>query len=323
MQTIAVFALKGGVGKTAITVFLADFLSSVFDQRVLVVDLDPQQSSSVALLGEERLLGALERQASVGRLILDSIESRERAENVLSYASEREAVSPKGRYKYLQSVWVLASDREAWHDLDDTLNGLRATQQGGSWQLLRKALAPVRGKFDICLIDFPASYTGAITKNGVVAADWWLFPVEPNRMAARDVDGPRRLLRVVYQETNHKMKGLGTVLSRCQNRGSKEYQRTRNVLTKLAHKRCVPKLFSKDAEISLSAEALPALDDTLKASFRTIDQKYGGSAKALHEDVRKLTREVLDRLRIPVQELGDVDTAQDVNPEVTKNYQMV
>src|SRR5260370_30028269 len=122
MQTIAVFALKGGVGKTAITVFLADFLSSVFDKRVLVVDLDPQQSSSIGLLGEERLLGALERQASVGRLLLDSIEGKERSGDVLSCATERQAMGAKGRFKYLQSVWVLASDREAWHDLDATLN---------------------------------------------------------------------------------------------------------------------------------------------------------------------------------------------------------
>jgi cellulose biosynthesis protein BcsQ len=50
MQTLSVFALKGGVGKSAITVFLADFLSSVFDQRVLVVDLDPQLSYSVEAL---------------------------------------------------------------------------------------------------------------------------------------------------------------------------------------------------------------------------------------------------------------------------------
>src|ERR1700730_12837629 len=56
MHCIAVFALKGGVGKSAITVFLADSLSSIFNQRVLVVDLDPQQSSTIALLGEDRLL---------------------------------------------------------------------------------------------------------------------------------------------------------------------------------------------------------------------------------------------------------------------------
>jgi hypothetical protein len=74
------------------------------------------------------------------------------------------------------------------------------------------------------------------------------------------------------------MKGLGTVLSRCQNRASNEYRRTRAVMTRLAERKLVPKLFSKDAEISYSVEALNALDDTLRDSYKTIDQKYGGSA---------------------------------------------
>ena len=71
MQTVAVFALKGGVGKGAITVFLADFFSSIFDQRVLVVDLDPQQSSTIALLGEDRFLVAYKKEASVGKLLFE------------------------------------------------------------------------------------------------------------------------------------------------------------------------------------------------------------------------------------------------------------
>ena len=55
MQTIAVFNTRGGTGKSAITVFLADFLSTCFAKRLLAIDLDPQQSSSVALLGEDKL----------------------------------------------------------------------------------------------------------------------------------------------------------------------------------------------------------------------------------------------------------------------------
>src|SRR5207245_2130098 len=120
------------------------------------------------------------------------------------------------------------------------------------------------------------------------------------------------------QQTNRKMKGLGTVLSRCQNRQSREYSRTRAVLTRLANQKYVPRLFSKDAEISYSVEALNALDDTLKNDYKTIDQRYGGSAKPLHEDIRHLTREMLERLRIPVVETAEVDTAEDVNQEVTK-----
>jgi chromosome partitioning protein len=323
MQSIAVFALKGGVGKSAITVFLADFFSSIFGQRVLVVDLDPQQSSTIALLGEERLLSVSKRDASMGRLLMDMLDGNPRSTNVLSYTTERPMVKESSRYKYLQALSVLASDREAWHDLNDRLNGFSASRQTASLELLRNALHIVAEEFDICLIDFPASSTGPITKNGIVAADWWLLPIEPNRMAARDIDGPRRLLRQIWQQTNHKMKGLGTVLSRCQNRASNEYRRTRAVLSRLAERKLVPKLFSKEAEISYSVEALNALDDTLRDSYKTIDKKYGGPAKALHEDIRKLTRETLERLRIPVVDVTEVDTAEGVNAEVTKNYQTV
>lgn len=237
MQTITVFALKGGVGKSAITVFLADFLTAVFDQRVLVVDLDPQKSATVALLGEDRLLAALKRDESVARMLMDALDHKPRAANVLSYATARPMVKPKGKYNYLQAVSVLASDREAWHDLEDRFNLIPVSQQTASWGFLRNALRAVRDEFDICLIDFPAAHTGPVVKNGVVASDWWLLPIEPNRMAARDIDGPRRLLRQVFHQANRKPKGLGTILSRCQNRASNEYRRTRDVLTRSAERR--------------------------------------------------------------------------------------
>jgi chromosome partitioning protein len=323
MHSIAVFALKGGVGKSAITVFLADFLSSIFDQRVLVVDLDPQQSSTIALLGEDRVLAAHRKEASLGKLLMDALDRKSKAADVLDYMTERPKVKDKGRFKYLQGISVLASDREAWHDLDDRLNQIPVSQQTSSWGLLRNALRTVHNEFDVCLIDFPAAYTGPITKNGIVASEWWLFPIEPNRMAARDIDGPRRLLRQIHQQTNRRMKGLGTILSRCQNRASNEYRRTRTMLARLEQRKKIPKLFSKDAEISYSVDALNALDDTLRDSFKTIDKAYGGSAKPLHDDVRRLTREILDRLKIPVIEVAEVDTTEDVNAEVTRTYQAV
>ncbi len=119
------------------------------------------------------------------------------------------------------------------------------------------------------------------------------------------------------------MKGLGTVLSRCQNRVGNEYKRTKAVLTRQAENKHIPKLFSKEAEICYSVEALNALDDTLGDSYKTIDQKYGGIAKPLHQSIRLLTREILERLKIPVAQQGEVDTAEDVNAEVTRNFQMV
>jgi chromosome partitioning protein len=323
MHTIAVFALKGGVGKSALTVFLADFISTVYQQRVLVVDLDPQQSSTVALLGEDALLSALGKGASVGKLLLDRVEGKPQGANVSSFLTERPPVKGKGRYRFLKGLSVLASDREAWHDLDAKLTGRPCPAPASHLECLRGALGLVKDQFDVCLIDFPAACTGPVTQLGIVAADWWLLPVEPNRLAARDVDGPRRVVRKACLRAGKKMKGLGTVLSRCQNRLSGEYRRTKAVLTRLAQQRVIPKLFHRDSEIDFSVDAMNALDDTLKDSYRTIDQKYGGATKSLYKNIKHLCQEVVDRLKIPAVEAPEVDTEPEVNAEVTRRFHTV
>jgi hypothetical protein len=118
------------------------------------------------------------------------------------------------------------------------------------------------------------------------------------------------------------MKGLGTVLNRCQKRGGGAYKRTKDVLTRLAQRRYIPKLFSKEAEISFLTDALSALDDTLRDSQKTIVRRYGES-KSLQDSVKKLSSEILDRLKIRAAETPDVDAAEDVNAEVTKIYETV
>jgi chromosome partitioning protein len=50
---VSVINLKGGVGKTTITVALAEFLVIEHGFKVLVIDLDPQTNSTVALIGED------------------------------------------------------------------------------------------------------------------------------------------------------------------------------------------------------------------------------------------------------------------------------
>jgi len=55
---IAVSNRRGGVGKTTTTMMLAYGLAVIGQQRVLVVDLDPQSSTSVVLMGSDRLRDA-------------------------------------------------------------------------------------------------------------------------------------------------------------------------------------------------------------------------------------------------------------------------
>lgn len=61
MKTIAIVNLKGGVGKTVTAVNMAAILATEYDQRVLLVDADPQANATQSLLppGEYNTLAAL------------------------------------------------------------------------------------------------------------------------------------------------------------------------------------------------------------------------------------------------------------------------
>jgi chromosome partitioning protein len=296
MHTVAVFTTKGGAGKSALTVFLAEFLATAFGKRVLVVDLDPQQSASFALLGEDRLFAALEDRRSLAELLMRWRRGELTPEEVEGYVVRRpEAQPPRGKTKYLQALHVIASDREAWHDLDAELSELSDQANCACYGLLRGPLQAVRGKYDVCLIDFPGQGNGRVVGCGLYASDWWLLPVQPDRMGARDLDRPLRVIQGVERRGGRKMRMLGTVLSMCQNRAGGQYKKAKRSLTNLAAAGNIPELFSRGAEIDNNVDAKNALDDTLVPDPPTLGEKFGGATRPFFKSVRQLTEEVLER----------------------------
>ena len=55
MKKIAIAHLKGGVGKSTTTLFLAEQWSLKHKKRVLVIDLDPQSNVSYMLLSRRKV----------------------------------------------------------------------------------------------------------------------------------------------------------------------------------------------------------------------------------------------------------------------------
>jgi len=102
------------VGKSSLTVFLAEFLSSkCCDQkRVLVVDLDPQRSSSTTLLGDERWLEAAKDGKTLVRMLRRQLTRPLTAQEARLYLKERPAARGKGKFNFLQSIQVLTTERE-------------------------------------------------------------------------------------------------------------------------------------------------------------------------------------------------------------------
>src|SRR6476660_1857151 len=66
---IAVSNRRGGVGKTTVTMMLAYGLSVARRQKVLVVDLDAQASTSIVMMGHQRWRAARESHRTTSGLL--------------------------------------------------------------------------------------------------------------------------------------------------------------------------------------------------------------------------------------------------------------
>lgn len=316
MHKIAVFSTKGGVDKSAITVFLADFLSTAFGKRILVVDLDPQHSSAVALLGDERVYGSFDQGKSLPALLTRVMRAEVTADDVRGTIIPRQEIKGRGKHAFLKTLDVLACDRERWHNLNDDLAARRDNARS-YYDLVNDALRPVCTAYDVCLIDFPAHDVGPIVRAGLRASDWWLFPITPDRPGTRDVSGPIEVIHEVGKYNGHPMKGLGTLLNIAQNRSGNEYRLSKRSLQQLAEQQAIPPLFAAESEIGFSTDAKNALDDTFLDKYRTLTKRYGANTKPLYKSMRSLSKEVLRRMAVPYKQADSIRFLERVNEVLT------
>ena len=151
---LAVANQKGGVAKTTTVASLGAALVDL-EQRVLVVDLDPQGCLTFSLgHNPERL------DMSVHEVLIGDAEAKE----------------------------VLVDTGEGMTLLPATIDlaGAEALllMRPGREYALKRALAPLHGNYDVILIDCPPSL-GVLTLNGLTAAESVLVPLQCETLAHR------------------------------------------------------------------------------------------------------------------------------------------
>lgn len=164
MPRIGLLNHKGGVGKTLLTVSLAEALAKR-GKQVLVVDLDPQANAT-------RRLGVHLDQESqtLTHCLRMGVHNGAAADYV--YACEWDRTS----LDFVDRIGVLPADL----DLED--RSLEAGQPGAHYRL-RRALYGADDSFHFTLIDFPPSLKGHLTSMGIAALDndddQIIIPTEP------------------------------------------------------------------------------------------------------------------------------------------------
>jgi len=188
MKTIAVANQKGGVGKTTTVVNLAAALGEN-GHRVLVLDLDAQQSASTGLLGagnvpggdDRRLLEVLAGDSPLGPLIVET--------------------SAPGVDLVPGSRFLSAADR--------ALAG-----EPGAELVLRDALGELdAGRWDFALLDCPPSL-GLVSVSALAAADALLIVTEAAFLALPGLAELQRTAEAVRKRLNPGLELIGILICR-------------------------------------------------------------------------------------------------------------
>lgn len=183
-RTISIFNMKGGVGKTTTAYNLAAGLADFCNQKVLLVDIDPQGNSS----------------ASFGIPIWDlKLQIRD---VLLRKASIQDTVIPiRENIDVVPSNIILAED-------EIPISGLP-----GRELLLRKAISSIEEQYDFILIDCPPNI-GVFSINALMASHEVLIPVDLSFLGLLGLRSIDKALDLIRTALDHPLKITGVLATR-------------------------------------------------------------------------------------------------------------
>ena len=204
MRTIAIYAAKGGVGKTTLVVNLAYELAKK-GKRVLVVDLDDSANTSL-LLGVNKA-DEIEQADNLEEIekILHSFDGRKELIDFLTESPKKDFDGESYIYpsilfnKYLKETKsqgkisiIPSSYRTKAQDIVAAPNAFNRLEVG---------LRTISDQYDFVIIDTPPS-SDVISYNGLYAAQYWLIPSQMEYLSIYGILTPVRKAQAVQKKTN-------------------------------------------------------------------------------------------------------------------------
>ncbi|CFX12712.1 P-loop containing nucleoside triphosphate hydrolase [Syntrophomonas zehnderi OL-4] len=280
---ISLINLKGGVGKTTLTVAMAEFMAAEHGLRVLVVDLDPQTNATVSLIHEQEWRRRNMRGQTVLNVFLDHLSK-------YRIFSPQEAIIRKvsNIQGGIEGLDLLPSSIDLIEVHDEFLRASAALPVN-PLHILGGALRESLPDYDIVLIDCPPDL-GLICQNGLMISNYYIIPTIPDILSTYGIPQIVNRIERLKSETGIPIQPLGLVISKFREQSNTHKAQT-PLLRLNAHRDGYQRVL--ETVIPEGTRAAAVMDSTL--NFTSLHDKYGYDNPYRH--YQSLTEEVLSYVR--------------------------
>ncbi|MEM9274538.1 MAG: ParA family protein [Cyanobacteria bacterium P01_F01_bin.143] len=204
---ISTVNMKGGVGKTTLTVNLATCLAKHYNKRVLVLDLDSQISATLSMISPHDFAKVRKKRRTLSYL-LDNVISP----NPWSKLNIHDLIYPK--VCNVEGLELLPGDIELYDEylVSEMLHDRAVREQGKEFQkvwddfelvMIKQIVEPVIDDYDFVIMDCAPGYN-LMTRSGIAASNFYLLPARPEPLSLVGIQLLER--RIAKLKENHKEK---------------------------------------------------------------------------------------------------------------------
>lgn len=206
MNTISLINMKGGVGKTTLSVNIADCLNRRHGAKVLLVDIDPQFNATQCLMTPDQYVTHLKGN---GDTILQVFDRNSRP--VASMVEGSEIRTPK-KLAEIAPIEI----REGFHLLPGNLELYRLEMSPGDGRenRLSKFIEAYTkpNNVDYVIIDTPPTPSIWMT-SALLASDYYIIPVKPDPISFTGIDLLGSIIEDKRENFDLKLQCAGVVLT--------------------------------------------------------------------------------------------------------------